>query len=375
MSDKQNLTPRNDHGELHISLAAVQANYQFYADQIEQNKTQNTKIAAVVKADAYGLGMAQIAPALAAKNCRHFFVAQAQEGAALRLILADAAPEAEIYVFNSLSEEAEPLFKTHNLRPCLNSVAQAHSALAAGITDYALFFDTGFNRLGLTVSDIGNLPNGLQPQLIMSHLACADNADHPMNQQQLEMFQTIARHFPDVPKCLANSAGVLLGPDYHFDMVRVGIGLYGGSPTSDGLSAGQSVATLTAPILQIREVKKGQTIGYGADYTAQQDTQIAILGLGYADGYPRRLGRRNDQLSGYGDVAYQGQICPLIGRVSMDLLAIDISHLDTMPNPGDAVEMLGKTILLDHLAQQAETISYEVLTQLGSRFKRVYDKS
>lgn len=375
MSDKQNFTPQNDHGELRISLPAVQANYQFYVDQIHQNKTQKTEITAVVKADAYGLGMAQIAPALAAKGCRHFFVAQAQEGKALRTLLSDIAPEAEIYVFNGLTRQTETLFKDHHLRPCLNSVEQVHHALQAGIADYALFFDTGFNRLGLTYDDIERLPNDLQPQLIMSHLACADTPDHPMNHQQLEMFQTLARHFPNTPKCLANSAGVLLGPDYHFDMVRVGIGLYGGSPTSDGLTARQTVATLTAPILQIREVKQGQTIGYGADFLAPQDMSIAILGIGYADGYPRRLGRGNDQLSGYGNVAYQGQICPLIGRVSMDLLATDISHLDTVPKTGDTVEMLGQTILLDHIAQQAETISYEVLTQLGSRFKRVYDKS
>ncbi len=368
-----------DHAHLSIDLSALIANYQSYVAL-----TPTAQTAAVVKADAYGLGIDQIAPALSRAGCKTFFVAQAREGAQLRVILNQQNQAGDIYILNGYISGAADYYAQHILRPCLGSLEEINQWQAQGRTNPALHatlhpalhpalhIDTGFNRLGLSQNQIDQLPDSFTPSLLMSHLACADEPDHPMNQQQISMFQTNTEHFATIPACLANSAGTLLGQDYHFDMVRIGIGLYGGAPTKNGKTAGQCVASLQAPVLQLRHVKAGENIGYGATFMANNDMDIAILSIGYADGFPRRLGRDKYDKTPFAQVILEGQKCPLLGRISMDLLAVDISHVQANIERGQMAELFGTTIALETVAQQAKTISYELLTQLGTRYKRVY---
>lgn len=356
-----------DHAHLRVDLAALKANYLHYKRLSDSSET-----AAVVKADAYGIGLSQAATTLHDAGCRTFFVAQASEGARLRDILTAHNRDAVIYVMNGFLSGSQAFFQNHKLRPCLGSLDEVNNWIAEGGGAASLHVDTGFNRLGLPQADIHNLPAAFSPALVMSHLACADEPDHPMNTQQLKAFETAKAHFQGIPASLANSAGALMGANYHHDMLRVGIGLYGGSPNIDVTKSGKVVVSLYAPVLQTRTVQAGETIGYGATFTAETQMRIAVLSIGYADGFPRLMGRGDkDPLSAH--VAFGQQVCPLVGRVSMDLLAVDISDLESDIQRGDLAEIFGHTISLDTVSQQAGTISYEILTQLGSRYKRVYD--
>ncbi|MGC6511695.1 MAG: alanine racemase [Parvibaculales bacterium] len=367
MSEYHAKAAPHDHACLRVDLSALAANYLHYKALSDTAET-----AAVVKADAYGVGLSKAAPALHEAGCRSFFVAQAGEGARLRETLKSEKREAVIYVMNGYLEGAWAFYQTHHLRPCLNSLAEVQLWVSAGGGAAALHVDTGFNRLGLPQADINNLPDDFTPALLMSHLACADTPDHPMNKKQLADFEEKKKYFKDVPASLSNSGGALLGSAFHQDLIRVGIGLYGGSATLDAISANRPVVTLLAPVLQTRTVRSGETIGYGATFTAEKDMQVAILAIGYADGFPRLLSR-HDNDAHFARVAFGDRLCPLVGRVSMDLLAVDISELDTSLQPGDMAEIFGPRIPVDAVAQQAGTISYEILTQLGSRYKRVYD--
>lgn len=361
----------SDSAELHINLAALQDNYASLARQ-----AAGAECAAVVKADGYGLGLEKVATALNARGCTTFFVAQTREAVALRSVL----PDAVIYVLNGLPDGAAADFTAHQLRPCLISLAQvaqwqAHCQ-SVGAQAACLFIDSGFNRLGLSEMDVADLAGspelfeGWELSLIASHLACADQPDHPMNAAQLERFRHALAQLPDAPASLANSGGIMLGEAYHFDMVRPGIMLYGGAATARAEDALAPVASLRAPILQIRALSAGDAVGYGASFTASHEMQIGILSLGYGDGLGRHLGNLSPAKARF---MLNGHAVPLIGRISMDSLAIDLTDCQIAPMAGDLVEIFGPNNLIDDLATQGNTIAYELLTSLGTRYNRNYN--
>ena len=373
-----------DRPRLHIDLAALAANY-----SILQKASGKAQCAAVVKADAYGLGMDETVPVLLAAGCRHFFVAQLAEGVRLRHIITACAETdksldaSAIYVLSGLAGNlengAENDYVTHRLHPCLISLAQVKNwqnfCRKAGNHPAALFLDTGFNRLGLSfdeiteISEMADIFEGWTLDLIASHLACADTPDHPMNRAQLEAFHTMTALLPDAPRSLANTGGIFLGEAYHFDMTRPGIGLYGGMGFSPDVEPRQTVARLSAPILQTRRLSAGDAIGYGASFTADHEMRIGIVGLGYGDGLPRSFGQFNPPRVrlGLGDME-----AAILGRISMDSFAIDLTDADDSIGTDSMVEIFGDTMPIDGLAEQGQTISYELLTQLGSRYKRIY---
>lgn len=330
--------------------------------------------AAVVKADAYGCGAEVVGPALARAGCRTFFVAMPEEAFLLR---AAVGPEPLIYVFAGL--DADPATTTEmvgqRIRPVLNSVEQvAYAASVAIVEDglsAAVQLDTGMNRLGLEEREAiqilsdpqGSFADGhLDIDLILSHMGCADDAAHPLNAEQRACFDRICAadpHSPSPTRSLSATAGTLLGPAYHYSMTRIGIGLYGGFP----YDAGEPAVTLEAPILQIRDLAPGESVGYGASWTAQRPSRIATIPVGYADGLLRALSN--------GAAAYlNGTAVPLAGRVSMDLITLDVT--DRPCAPGDMVEILGPNQSIDALAEAAGTIGHEVLTSLGARYGRRY---
>ena len=361
----------HDCAQVTVDLAALGRNY-----ATMREKSGGAQAAAVIKADAYGLGMEKVVPKLLAMECRSFFVAQEKEGYAAR----ELAPDADIYVLNGLPAGAAQNFAEAGLRPCLISLKQiaewqnhcrAHGAHAA-----CVFVDTGFNRLGLDEAEVQTLasdPTLFEDwtlALVASHLACADDADHPMNRAQLEKFRYARDLLPDAPSSLANSGGVLLGPNFCFDMTRIGISLYGGSPHGTDETALESVVTLHAPVLQTRALGAGDSVGYGATFTAARDMTIGIVGLGYGDGLLRSLGNRD---TGIARLLVNNTPVPLIGRMSMDTLAIDLTDLEKPVACGDMVTVFGPKNPIDALATQGQTISYELLTSLGGRYNRIYE--
>jgi alanine racemase len=321
------------------------ANWKFFAARAAG------ETGAVVKADSYGLGADIIAPALAATGVRTFFVATLGEGLALRAMLGAGVA---IFVFNGPAPgEAEAYYQA-NLVPVLNSPAQI--ALWDSGVPHALHVDTGMNRLGLKPHEL-HAARDLRPLVVMSHLACASDPAHAMNSAQRTRFTEIAAQFPAAKKSLAASGGTMLGLDYTFDLTRPGIGLYGGGALDEANPQLSTVATLEAPILQVFDLPAGASVGYGATFTAAAPLRAATVALGYADGWLRSLSG-----SGYGQLG--GATCPLLGRVSMDLVTIDISAVPHA-REGDMVEFLGSNVKLDDVAARAGTISYEVLTNLS----------
>ena len=362
----------SDQAELTINLDALADNYRLVA-----KRAAAAKPAAVVKANAYGLGLAQVAGRLLHEGCRHFFVANTEEAVSLRRLTDAADISADIYVLNGLAPEMAEILVAENLRPCLGSPEEITEWRAACDKHgrnlaAAIHIDTGFNRLGLSMADWQNVAAAFDdvftPALLMSHLACADTPAHEKNKAQLAAFQKITASQPSIPACLANSGGIFLGAEYHFDMVRPGIALYGGSNFATAEDKLAAVVGIEAPILQIRQVKNGETVGYGGDFVAARDSQVAVLAIGYADGFARNLGGG----TAVTHVAVKGLKAPVIGRVSMDLIAIDITDCGDGIARGDKVEILGPEIPLGEQALRAQTISYELLTRLGTRLKRVY---
>jgi alanine racemase len=354
---------------LYVDLDAVAANYRLIADLAGGAET-----APVVKADAYGLGLGPVATRLWAEGARAFFVSRVGEGVALRAALGPARTAA-IWVFDGCPPDTAPTLAEADLTPVLNSFTQIddwglQARRLGRRLSAALHIDTGMNRLGLRPEEARALavaPDRLRPlelELIVSHLACGGQAAHPMNAAQLDRFIDVCKLYPGVPRSLAASGGVFLGPDYHLDQVRPGISLYGGGPFGAPDPRLDSVATLTTPILQVRQVPGGETIGYGADFTATHASRIAILAAGYADGV-----LRSSSPGAYGRL--DGKACPVVGRISMDLIALDVT--DT-PNaqPGAHIELIGAGVPLDEVARQAGTISYEILTRIGARVGRRY---
>lgn len=360
-------------GRLTIDLAAVAANYGILRRQVGSQ----CAIAGVVKADAYGTGLAPIAQTLFAQGSRRFFVATPDEGFALRRIL----PLAEIAVLGSGLPFYADDFIAAQIEPVLNSLhdialwrdaARRHDKMLPAI----IHLDTGMNRLGLAAEEGETLVNdpallrGLDVITVMSHFACADEKFHPLTDTQFERFRAFAMHFPRARKSLANSSGIFRSKDFHYDLVRPGMAMYGLNPTPETRNPMNPVVKLEALILQTRNVKKGESVGYSATHTFNGPGLTATVALGYADGFHRAHG--NDA-GGKAALYWNGAACPLVGRVSMDLVTVDLSNLKgPLPQPGDYLEVLGTHQDADKLAAHAGTIGYEVLTGLGPRYKRVY---
>ncbi|EKF20349.1 alanine racemase [Nitratireductor pacificus pht-3B] len=370
-------------GRLTIDLDALAANYRLLAEH-----STPAEPAAVVKADAYGLGTAPVVRALAAAGCRRFFVALPEEGVAVRR----AAPEAEIYVFNGLfGPEAAAFYREARLLPVLNSQSDLSIWEAHGWDDgdeprpCALHVETGMNRLGLTpdrtriLAQENALTGALTPRMVISHLACADTPDHPMNRQQLKSFQLLSSLFPDAESSLANSAGIFLGGAFLCDATRSGIALYGGAPVNGVENPMRPVVTAETRVSQLRQVPAGQSVSYGATPVAR-DTLVAVAATGYADGYHRAASgagvplRRSVPEGAAGFIA--GHRVPVLGRVTMDLTLFDVTALrPDAVKVGDYIELFGRNMPIDEVAAAAGTIAYELLTALGRRYHRHYVQS
>lgn len=339
-------------GTLTIDLDAIVANWRALA------ALSRAQTAAVVKADGYGLGAGRVARALMRAGAQRFFVASAEEGASLRQ---EIGAETEILVLSGHMSGDTDMIGDLDLTPALNSVEQLtrHFEALPG-AGFAIQLDTGMNRLGLEWAEwaaVAEMALAQNPSLVMSHLACADEPAHPMNGRQLQTFHDMTDGI-SVPRSLSATGGILLGPEYHFDVTRPGIGLYGGMPFAQA----EPVAALDLPVIQIRDVAPGETVGYANSFTAASAMRVATVAAGYADGLHRTL-------SGKATLWHGDTPCPLIGRVSMDLLTVDVTAVDETPQ---VLSLLGPHQEADDLAAVAGTISYEVLTQLGGRYVRRY---
>jgi alanine racemase len=357
-------------GILTIDLAAIVANWRELA-----RRAAPAKCAAVVKADAYGCGIEPVTAALAKAGCATFFVASLGEARQARTV----APQAAIYVLAMLPGTLAS-FAQGDFRPVIGSVEELAEweAFRAGgwHGTAALQVDTGMNRLGLSAEDIAQLDAralasraGLD--LLMSHFACSEEPSHPLNARQMADFREVRDLFPGVPGSLANSSGIFLGPDAYHDLVRPGVALYGANPTPGHLNLMHAAVRLEGRVVQVRDVEAGDTVGYGATWTARRPTRLAIVAIGYADGFLRAASASDAKPGAEAIVA--GRPCPLAGRVSMDLLAVDVTDLpQDKPRRGGTVALLDETIGVDDLASHAGTIAYEVLTSLGRRYHRLY---
>lgn len=339
-------------GILSIDLAALAANWR----ALDALSTRET--GAVVKADGYGLGAGVVAKTLAQAGARRFFVAMTEEGAAVRQALGQGP---EIYVLSGHMAGDTAALRDHLLIPMLNDAAQvARHRAALPEAPYGVQLDTGMNRLGMEAAEWSGLRADLEPgpfTLILSHLACSDDPDHPQNIDQLKVFGDMTAGV-QVPRSFSATGGTLLGRAYHFDLTRPGIGVYGGDP----FTAAQPVVRLSLPVIQVRHLSRGETVGYGATFTATRPTKIAAVAGGYADGLLRAMG-------GIG-ILYAGNVpCPIAGRVSMDSITVDVTHLPEVP---EALDILGPHQTINDLAQAAGTICNEILTSFGGRYARRY---
>jgi alanine racemase len=362
-------TPFHAGGLLTINLGALTRNWQTLRDLAAPGAC-----AAAVKADAYGLGLEPVSQALWKAGCRTFFVALPDEAFALRGMLRDA----EIYCLGGLTPGGAADYVAHQIRPVLNSLADVSAwADTAPNAAAALHVDTGMNRLGLQMEEAEvlavntELMSRLKPSLVMSHLACADEPNHPLNAHQARSFAHVRTLFPDVPGSLANSAGTLLGAPFKHDLARPGIALYGGASAPVVPNPILPVVQLDARILQIRHAKAGQSVGYGAAQTLARDTRLAILAAGYADGFHRLAGSSDDTHGASATLA--GRTAPFVGRISMDLIAIDITDpCFDAAKQGDLATLIDADTTVDTVAAAAQTIGYEMLTSLGRRYHRRY---
>ena len=337
---------------LTIDLTAIAANWRAL------DKLTECETAAVIKADAYGLGVAKVGPALAQAGARLFFVAATEEGTALRRALG-AGPQ--IFVFSGHMPGDADIIRAANLTPLINSVDQllTHVEALPG-HPFGLQLDTGMNRLGMEPAEwsaLRDIALAQRPELIMSHLACADEPDHVMNQMQLDSFIEMTQGI-DVPRSLAATGGIILGQKYHFDLTRPGVGLYGGLPFVDA----NPVITLDVPVIQTRDVAPGESVGYANAFVAKSPTRVATIAAGYADGLIRAMGAK-------AYFTYEGRKLPVIGRVSMDMITVDISSIAQTP---EHLQLIGEHQSVDTVAGFADTIGYEILTSLGARYDRVY---
>jgi alanine racemase len=359
-------------GVLRVDLDAIVGNWR----KLEKTAVP-AECAGVIKADAYGCGAEPVARALAAAGCKTFFVATVDEARAVRA----AVPSSVIYVLSGFFQNCGDAYAKIDVRPVigdLNELAEwdvfcRRSGWAGGA---AIHIDTGMNRLGLTLNEA----QGIVPRinagdhgitLVMSHLACAETLNHPLNAKQVATFREIASLYSGVTASLSNSSGVFLGAQFQFDMVRPGAALYGINPTPEADNPMQPVVELKARIIQTRNVERGEGVGYGGTWTARRPTRLAIVSAGYADGY-FRAASSNDGTRG-AEVVVAGKRCPIAGRVSMDLMAVDVTDLpNNAARRGHMVTLIGEGITVDELAHHFGSIGYEVLTSLGPRYARVY---
>jgi len=359
-------------GVLTIDLAAIEANWRALG-----RRAMPAECAAVVKADGYGLGLEPVAKRLAKAGCKSFFVADLGEARRLRAALPDQA----IYVLDGLLPNTAAVFAEINARPVIGSLVElaewdAFCSAQKWTGGAALHVDTGMNRLGISANDAAALAPRIRAEnhgitLLMSHLACADQPDNPLNQKQMALFREVRLLYRGIPSSIAASSGIFLGNPAHCDMVRPGAALYGVNPTPGKSNPMQPVVELKAHVLTVRNVGKGETVGYGGVWTARHASRLAILAAGYADGYLRSASA-TDEAPG-SDVMIAGKRCPVVGRVSMDLMAVDISTLpDKAVRRGDLVTLIGDDVTLDDVGNKAGTIGYEILTSLGRRYHRVY---
>ncbi|MCX7287925.1 MAG: alanine racemase [Rhodobacterales bacterium] len=339
---------------LTIDLDAVALNWR----ALDRLTGPEVQTAAVVKADAYGLGVTRVARSLAGAGARRFFVACAEEGAAVRQAL---GPGPQIALLSGHMSGDTEMIHDLDLTPMLTSLDQITRHLEA-LPGHAfgVQLDTGMNRLGVEMLEwqaVAPILIEAGPELLLSHLACSDEPDHPMNAVQLAAFHAMTDG-TGLPRSLASTGGILLGPRFHFDLTRPGVGMYGGLP----FPSAQPVVRLSLPVIQTREVEPGESVGYGCTWTAERPSIIATVAGGYADGLPRTLSSRAQLWDG-------DTPCPLVGRVSMDLITVDITDLPEVPK---TLDILGPHQTVDALADAAGTIGYELLTALGTRYLRRY---
>jgi alanine racemase len=357
-------------GVITIDLGAVQANWRSLAGLVAP-----AECAAVVKADAYGLGAAKIIPALAVAGCRTFFVATPEEGHAARLML----PEARLFALDGLFPGAAPLLIAADVAPVLSSLAEVEEwAREAGRLGRplpaALQIDSGLNRLGLPESEVQALAAqpallaALDLRLVMSHLASADDPADPINEAQRVAFDRRRALLPPAPASLAASDGLMLGPAYHYDLVRPGYALYGGQAFRGGGTPVSPVVTVRARVLQVRTLEPGSSVGYSATWRAERPTRLAVIAAGYADGIARALSAPLGTPAAMVMVA--GQRAPIVGRVSMDLITVDVTDVAGEIRRGDLATLIGPGLTIEAMGTAAGTIGYEVLTRLGPRFVR-----
>jgi alanine racemase len=366
-------------GVLTIDLGAIVKNWKALAKRVVP-----ADCAAVIKADAYGCGITPVAAALAGAGCNTFFIAHLAEARKVRAV----APDAAIYVLNGFPPGSAAAFPEINARPVIGSLAEfvewdAHRAATGWTGNAALHFDTGMNRLGFTLEEAALFTTRLKMpghgiSLVMSHLACADTPGHPLNARQVEAFRDLRYLFRGTPTSLANSSGIFLGPAAHCDLVRPGAALFGANPTPGHPNLMEPVVALKARIVQVRDVQRGDTVGYGATWTAARKSRVAIVSVGYGDGFPRAASEARGSINPggrpvrFGPAAViAGRRCPMVGRISMDLMAFDVTGVpEELMRRGDDATLIGDGLTVDDIAAWSGTIGYEVLTGLGRRYRR-----
>ncbi|KUO64390.1 MAG: alanine racemase [Alphaproteobacteria bacterium BRH_c36] len=365
--------PADAAGVVIVDLGALAGNWRILRDAVAP-----AACAAVVKANGYGLGADHVIPALCAAGANTFFVATLAEARQARALVADAT----VYVLDGVLPGSGQAIKDAGAIPVISSLPEAKewAALAPSRNEpmaCAFHVDSGLNRLGLSAREIRTLASDmhtmdrLRVRLVMSHLACADEPAHDKNVQQLDVFQTLQPLLPSAPLSIAASDGLMLGREYHLDLVRPGYALYGGQALPGRITPVNPVVEAYARVLQIRELAPGQSVGYSASFVADRITRVAVIAAGYGDGMPRHLSAATGQTAGH--VAFGGRRAPIVGRVSMDLITVDISDLeDDVPNRGDWAELIGPSITLEDVGAACGTIGYEILTRLSPRFARVY---
>ena len=359
-------------GALSIDLSAIEANWRALG-----RRALPSECAAVIKADGYGCGLEPVAATLARAGCKTFFVADLAEARRLRAV----APDAVIYVLNGLLPGTSPAFAEIRARPVIGSIVElAEWDAFVTAQDWrggaALHVDTGMNRLGISAGEAAAVASRIRTEnhgimLLLSHLACADVPEHPLNDRQIRLVREVRLLYRGIPASLANSSGIFLCSAAHADLVRPGGALFGVNPTPGQSNPMRPVLELRGRIVQVRSVQRGETVGYNAAWTAQRTTRLVVVAVGYADGF-LRAASASDEVPG-GNAIVAGKRCPLAGRVSMDLLAVDITDLaEGAVRRGDWATLIGDEISIDDLAKSANTIGYEVLVNLGRRYHRIY---
>ena len=364
-------------GVLTIDLGALAANWRSL-----QDRAAPAECAAVVKADGYGLGLAPVVRALTCAGCRTFFVADLSEAVTAREACGDAA----IYILNGLLPGTATTYAGLALRPILGSPEEivewaAFCRDAGARLPAAIHLDTGINRLGLTPAQAAEIAASpllaaFEPALVMSHFVSSEEPENPLNARQVARFGAVRQLFPDVPASLCNSSGIFLPERPHFDLVRPGYALYGGNPIPGRPNPMAAVIRLEGRILQVRTAEDGETVGYNAQWTARGRRRLAVVSVGYADGYPRAASATDLKHNGeapFGEAIVAGRRCPFAGRVSMDMIVLDVTDApEDAAHRGALVTLIGDDLTLDEVGRRAGTIGYEVLTSLGRRYARRY---